>query len=287
MSKIKAVLTSILNILLFIPRKCVAGVKYVYYSIREFIFIIIAVHIFGIQFVRDRLIWGRRKTQPNFTKVVPRVHEVIKDPVQVLYEECQKTSNGTSFLGRTYYKKSDKAIEALADLMCPHGEFGCGKADCNLTTNQRITNFENKREQLKKDYVMNTFPRNHRWRLEFGNKKDDAMLLWAQSAKITRKASFFKKGLIEVIFYVKPELIDYFARKPKTKVARISLTEGDGSLMSYIEFSKFKLKDVDFSSLDFDYTKTDITTVKAVFSFKKSKFFGTVTVNGPIEKAVV
>lgn len=288
MSKTKAVLNGILNTILFIPRNiwniCCSSFtqtkNFVWYYIVQLV--LLPYKLLLRYRLPPRIAKG---SQSSFTKVKLKAHDLIKDPVQILYEECKKSYSGPSLFG-TYYKKSDRAIEALADLMCPHGEDGCGKIDCNIDPQQRRSNFEARKEQLKKDYIMETFMRSHRWRIEFGSKQDDAMLLFARSAKISRKPSFFRKGLMEITFYLKPEIVDYLAGKPKAKVARMSMTEGDGSLMSYIEFDKFKLHNVDFNSIEFDYTKDDISTIKATFSFKKSRFFGTVTTNGPIEKAV-
>lgn len=305
MSKIKALLTGILNIILFIPCLIFWGYIDILVAIGDgIVYIGRSISNLLVQtgcsiknyFIRVKSFFKSffRSVSPNFIKVVPQKHEVYKDPVEILIDECLKTASpsGSRFF-RSYYHKSDKAIEALAEVMCPHGEFGCGKIECNIFKRDRKKNFEIKKEQFEREYVMNTFHRNHRWRLEFGNKEDDTMLLWARSAKIIKKPTFFKKGLIEVTFYSKPIVIDYLARKPKAKVARLSFTEGQGNLMSYIEFKKFKLKEVDITSLDFDYTSSDfdytssdITTVKAYFSFSKSKFYGTVTTNGPMEKAV-
>lgn len=271
MSKTKAVLNGILNIILFIPRAIIASFIQVKQFLWHYLVLIVLLPY------KLLLKYRSENPEPLFTKINLKEHDTLKDPVQILYEECKNSP---------YMRKSEKAIVALADLMCPHGEFGCGKVGCNVDTRQRILNFEIQKEQMKKEYMMDAFMRNHRWKIEFGNKKDDAMLLYARSAKISRKPSFFRKGLIDVTFYLKPEVVDYLAGKPRAKVARMTMTEGDGSLMSYIEFDKFKLHDVDLNSIEFDYTKCDVSTIKATFSFKKSRFFGTVVANGPVEKAV-
>tara|TARA_R100001244_G_scaffold25113_2_gene25474 strand:+ start:121247 stop:122101 length:855 start_codon:yes stop_codon:yes gene_type:complete len=142
-------------------------------------------------------------------------------------------------------------------------------------------------KSVKKEEIEQDFLRSHRWKLEFGSEEENNALLYSRNLRFASKPSFLKPGTLDLDLYLTPKTIDFLARKPKTRQARVVFTNGSGEMTSYVELNKVKLAEVDMSKIDFDYCKADISVVTATFSYKSHKVYGTVAVNGPMEEPIV